>query len=62
MTTTEVKVPNGKLVFGRKAGDTIIIGQDIVLTIEKVRGNRVSVSVQAPRETKVLRGELAQVA
>lgn len=62
MTTTEVKVPNGKLVLRRKAGETITIGQDVVLTIEKVSGNRVSVSIQAPREMKVLRGELAPAA
>ena len=45
------------LVLGRQAGETIVIG-DTVVTILSVRPGRVSVGVEAPREVKVLRGEL----
>lgn len=46
------------LVLSRKAGDRIVIGDNIVVTINRVQGQRVSVGVEAPRAVKVVRGEL----
>jgi len=45
------------LVLSRKQHQSITIGE-AVITIERVRGGRVTVSVQAPKEMRVLRGEL----
>lgn len=46
------------LVLARKPGTTIVINEEIVITIVKVEDNRVTVGVEAPREVKILRGEL----
>jgi carbon storage regulator len=45
------------LVLTRKSGQTIRIG-DVVIRIVRVKGAAVRIGVQAPRTTKVLRGEL----
>ena len=43
----------------RKPGETIEIGDDITITIRKIHGDkRVSVGIDAPRNVKVIRGEL----
>lgn len=46
------------LVLTRKAGETIRIGDDIFVTVEWVDGNRVSLGIEAPRDVKILRGEI----
>ena len=47
------------LVLGRQPGETIVIG-DAVVTILSARNGRVSVGIEAPQETKILRGELVE--
>src|SRR5688500_12630911 len=46
------------LVLTRKLQQQIKIGEEIVVTILRVKGNTVRVGVQAPREVRVVRGEL----
>ncbi|MGB7327338.1 MAG: carbon storage regulator [Rubripirellula sp.] len=46
------------LVLSRKAGQRIYIGDDIVITLAKVAGNRVTIGIEAPREVSVRRREL----
>lgn len=46
------------LVLSRKTGERIHIGDDIVLTVLRIKGRQVRIAIEAPRETKVLRGEL----
>jgi len=46
------------LVLTRKADETIRIGDDIVVTIVRVKGNSVRVGVEAPKGVRVVRGEL----
>lgn len=48
------------LVLSRKAGQKIQIGENITIEVRRVAGNRVTVSVDAPRELRILRGEIAQ--
>ena len=43
------------LVLSRKKGEKIVIGEDIVLTIVEVRGDRVRVGIDAPREVSIVR-------
>jgi len=50
------------LVLSRKAGQQIHIGDNITLEVRRVAGNRVTLAVQAPREVRILRGELKQAA
>lgn len=46
------------LVLSRKEGERIVIGDNITLVVSKVSGNRVTIGIEAPREVKVVRGEL----
>jgi carbon storage regulator len=46
------------LVLSRKAGQTLVIAENIVVTILEIDGDRVKVGVKAPRQIAVLRGEL----
>jgi carbon storage regulator len=46
------------LVLSRKAGEAIRIAEDIVIVIQEVKGDRVKISIEAPRRVRVLRGEL----
>ena len=46
------------LVLSRKEGERILIGDNITLIVSKVSGNRVTIGIEAPRNVKVVRGEL----
>ncbi len=46
------------LVLSRKAGESIIIGNDVTLTILEVRGDLVRVGIDAPRSVSVNRKEI----
>jgi carbon storage regulator CsrA len=46
------------LVLTRKLQQHIKIGEEITVTILRVKGNTVRVGIQAPREMRVIRGEL----
>lgn len=46
------------LVITRKVGDTILIGDNIEVTITAIDGSNVKVAVNAPREITILRKEL----
>ena len=48
------------LVLSRKIDQQIMIGDDITLTVVRVDGNRVRIGISAPRDIRILRGELAQ--
>jgi carbon storage regulator len=50
------------LVLSRKAGESICIGEDITVEIRRVAGNRVTIALHAPRDVRILRGELQQAA
>ncbi len=46
------------LVLSRKKNESIIIGEDIVITIIEVRGDKVRLGIQAPREVPIHRSEV----
>ena len=48
------------LVLSRKAGEKLMIGDDVVLTINRISGNRVAIGIEAPRDVRIVRGELQQ--
>ena len=50
------------LVLSRKTGERIHIGDNITIEVRRVAGNRVTLALDAPRDLRILRGELAQAA
>jgi len=46
------------LVLTRKAGEGIIIGDDITIKIIELKGGAIRIGVDAPRETKIYRQEV----
>ena len=50
------------LVLSRKVGERIHVGDNIVLEIRRIAGNRVTLALDAPRNVRILRGELEHVA
>ena len=46
------------LVLSRKEGEQLLIGDNIVLTVNRISGNRVAIGIEAPREVRIVRGEL----
>jgi len=46
------------LVLSRKRQQDILIGDDIKITVLKVKGNTVRLGIEAPRDLRVVRGEL----
>ncbi|WP_286871828.1 carbon storage regulator [Spongiibacter sp.] len=46
------------LTLTRRPGETIEIGDDIVIHINRIRGNQVSVSIDAPDDVDIWRGEI----
>jgi carbon storage regulator len=48
------------LVLSRRPGESVVLGEDITVTILEVRGDVVRVGIDAPRSLKVNRAELLQ--
>jgi len=46
------------LILARKSNESINIGDDIVITVLSVDGGTVKLGVEAPKEVKLLRGEV----
>jgi carbon storage regulator len=46
------------LVLTRRAGQSVMIGQDVVVTVLEVRGDQVRIGIRAPREVQVHREEV----
>lgn len=46
------------LVLSRKQGQSIVIGDEIVVTVLEVRGDQVRLGIEAPRELPVNRREI----
>lgn len=46
------------LVLTRKLQEKICIGNDITVTILRVKGQQVRIGIEAPRDVRVVRGEL----
>jgi len=49
------------LVLTRKLNESLRIGDDIKITVLRVKGNTVRIGIEAPRDVRVVRSELSQL-
>jgi len=52
------KGSGGMLVLSRKKNESIIIGEDVTIVVVEIRGNKVRLGVEAPKEIPVHRREV----
>ena len=50
----------GKLVLKFKEGEYVLLGDNIVITVERIRGKQTSISFQAPKDMRILRGTIVE--
>ncbi|GFI61154.1 translational regulator CsrA1 [Clostridiales bacterium] len=50
------------LILQRKAGESILIGDDITIRISEINSGRVKIAIDAPREIRIMREELITAA
>ena len=48
------------LILTRRVGETLIIGDDVTITVLGVRGNQVRLGINAPKNVTVHREEIYQ--
>ena len=46
------------LVISRKKGESLLVGDDIEITVEKIDISSVKISIKAPKEKVILRKEV----
>ncbi len=48
------------MVLTRRVSESILIGDNIKITVTAINGNQVRIGIDAPKEVKVLREELVK--
>ncbi len=48
------------LILTRRVGETIVIGDDVVVTVLGIKGNQVRIGINAPKNVSVHREEIYQ--
>lgn len=47
------------LVLTRKINESLVIGDDVIITIVDIKGDKVRLGIEAPKEIPVARSEIA---
>ena len=55
----ETAVPN--LILSRRTGESIVIDEKITITVIALEGGTARISIEAPREVNIRRGELQRL-
>lgn len=50
----------GMLILTRRLGETLMVGDDVTVTVLGVKGNQVRIGVNAPKDVAVHREEIYQ--
>ena len=50
------------LVLSRKAGERILIGEDVIINIVRIGPNTVKIGIDAPKSVSIVREELCETA
>ena len=48
------------LILGRRKGESILIGEDIEISVLDIQGDYIRLGIQAPRELSIIRRELKE--
>ncbi len=48
------------LVLSRRESETLVIGGQILIRVNRIRGNKVAIGIEAPGDIKITRGELVE--
>ena len=48
------------LILTRRVGETIMIGDDVIVTVLGIKGNQVRIGINAPKDVSVHREEIYQ--
>ena len=46
------------LILSRKVGETLMVGEDVTVTVMAVNGNQVRIGINAPKDVEVHREEI----
>lgn len=46
------------LVLTRKIGETIVMGDNIVVKVVNIQGDNIRLAIEAPKDIKIYRGEI----
>ena len=58
LVSEQVKETLGMLILTRRVGETLMIGDEVTVTVLGVKGNQVRIGVNAPKDVAVHREEI----